>query len=306
MASTNSDRVHIGSVLGRLNKYDWKTSCKRFIKSIIKRQLLEQWDEEQTAEVILYLCVDIAESFSDTNPELEECSLEILTEKLNNRFDCKVSKIEAYGELLSTKQERSSILDFAGKIEATAATLSDVIPELKEPDAREELLISVFLAGLEPTLKRLMAVTEYNSLSDCIRAAKRCERTFEPEKRKTAATVTEQPELPPPPKHWRQSHRPQNYFPNQREDEHQPPGVTCWGCGRNGHIWRNCKQAQGSNSMNPHPWQRNYTREENRPRNIPFRPEQFPSAPNGTEPWRRDLSSYARPNSRSLNTSHRN
>ena len=98
-----------------------------------------------------------------------------MCEQLNNSFKTKISKPEAYAQLMNIRQENRNITDFAGLIESAAADLSEVIPELTEQTSREKLLISIFMNGLSQNFKRLLIAVEHEEFADLVRAAKRCE-----------------------------------------------------------------------------------------------------------------------------------
>ena len=54
------------SVLGKLPKFDGRSSFKKFIKTIDKRSALEGWDDARKAGIVRYLCTDIAKAFIDS------------------------------------------------------------------------------------------------------------------------------------------------------------------------------------------------------------------------------------------------
>lgn len=227
------------AVLGKLPKFDGRSSVKKFIKSIEKRSLLESWTDEVKARIVRYLCTDLAEAFIDSNPELELANFDELCEHLNTRFGPKISRPEAYSELMSIRQNRQSVDDYAGQIESTAASLSDVIADLQDVDARDELLISVFMSGLDPVLKRSLVVNTYETFSDLVRAAKRFEKTFDT--RRNISAVNNQTD----------DVRTSPHYNNDRYSSYRPPternAVICWNCGGRGHIQRHCKRPRNRN-----------------------------------------------------------
>ena len=244
------------AVLGKLPRFDGRSSVKKFIKSIEKRSLLENWDEESRARIMRYLCTDLAEAFIDSNPELETASFTDLCENLNARFGPKISRPEAYAELMAIRQNRQAVDDYAGQIESTAAGLSDIITEVQDAGERDELLISVFMSGLDPALKRSLVVNNYDTFTSVVRAAKRFEKTFD--SRRNINTVHNQYDVPrpatpynarptPPGNHDRYA----SYEPPTARDRYasfRPPhernAVICWYCGKRGHIQRFCRQSR--------------------------------------------------------------
>ena len=218
------------SVLGKLPKFDGRTSVKKFLKSIEKRSQLEKWEEPDKARIVQYLCVDLAEAFIDSNPELENASFTDLSDRLLARFGPKISKPEAYTELMSVQQRRQSIDEYAGQIESTAANLSDILVELQDVEKRDELLVSVFMSGLDANIKRSLIVNEYKAFSDIVRAAKRYERTFDHQKNVNALDS----------QNLRSNQLGQVNFRLPASDRSPYQNVTCWNCGKRGHIQRYC------------------------------------------------------------------
>lgn len=171
------------SVLRKLPKFNERSSVKQFLKSVGKRSKLEKWSNDQKAMIVRYLCTDLTESYRYSNSKLEDCTYAELCSKLILRFWPKISKHEAYSELLSIKHSRQNISDYAGQIKSSTADLSDVITELQDQDARDELL----MAGLNQSIKIITLVAneydEYDDYAEIVRAAKRCEKTFSESRR---------------------------------------------------------------------------------------------------------------------------
>lgn len=219
-------------VLGKLPKFSGKGSIRSFLKTIDKRGTLENWSDADKANIVRYLCVDSAEVFIDSNPDLEECSYTDLCDRLAERFKIKFSTSEAYAELLSVRQSKQSISDYTEKIERTAANVSDVIDDLKEQESRNALLISVFMAGLDSHLKRALIARKYEEFSDLIHAAKQCESTFiEPRRHISSIDIT-------------------NSMPNHMSRTNEIN--VCWNCGLPGHIRRQCRRVPPSHYYNNH------------------------------------------------------
>ena len=97
------------------------------------------------------------------------CSYKDLCAELNNRYKLKITKPEPYAQLMDIKQNNLGITDYAGKIESTAADISEIIPELADQAGREKLLISIFLNGLAQNIKRMLVSTEYEDFSEIVR-----------------------------------------------------------------------------------------------------------------------------------------
>ena len=106
------------------------------------------------------MCTDIAEAFIDSHSEIGSYSYKDLCIQLNNRFKIKLTKPEGYATLMKLKQEHLNFTKFAGKIESTAADLTEVITELNDQESGEKLLISVFLNELSLNIKRLLISVE--------------------------------------------------------------------------------------------------------------------------------------------------
>lgn len=248
MTDDSNSQSAIGvSVLGKLPRFNGKTSIVQFLKTISKRSKLEKWKDDDQASIIRYLCTDNAEAFLDANPELSDCSLKDLTEGLLDRFKPKISKAEAFSELMSLKQNRDSIDDYAGRLESKAASMSDVLTELSDPDERDELLMSVFIAGLNPHLQRILTASEHSEFSDLVRAAKRCEKTF-PEYRRHVNAIDSR-DFPDKNKPWNKSSSSDRNrlwskpnFADRPKPDSTRSNVQCYGCGEWGHIRRFCNR----------------------------------------------------------------
>ena len=216
------------SVLGKLPKYDGKSNIRYFLRTIDKRAKLEKWSDDDKATVVRYLCIGLAESFLDANPEVEDYNYKEICDCLKERFETKLSKAEAYAEILAIKQNRRSVADYAGEIESKSADLIDTIPELKDSDDREELLTSVFLNSIDAHIKRPLIVNEYDEFAEIVKAAKRFENTSNDSRRAVAAMQNENTRNEPPTR-----------FENNARKEF--PNVVCWNCGKHGHISRYCR-----------------------------------------------------------------
>ena len=232
--------------LGKLPRYNGRTSVRIFIKTIKKRAKLEAWSDNQTAEIVKYLCTDLAEAYLDSHSELDDANFNTLCEHLNERFKPKITKTEAYSQLLAIRQDHLSVADYAGKIESCASELSEVLTELSEPDARDELLISVFLTGVSQNIKRMLISNEFGEL---VRAAKRCELTLPDSKRGGIHALNENGQ--------NQSNRNVQYnarggYQPRGRGSHSSRGgyrqhpnnrdKTCWNCGSPDHFRAYCDQ----------------------------------------------------------------
>lgn len=220
------------SVLGKLTKFDGKSSVQQFIRSVTKRAKLEKWTDEEKTNITKYLCTGFAETFIDSQPDLEECNFKELSLQLVARFRTKLSTPDAYAQLLQIKQHRRSIEEYAEEIETTAANVADVIDDLKNSEKRNELLISVFISGLDNHIKRLLTASEFDEFTEIIHAAKRCADTFtdRSDTSRNVGTIDRE--------HSRYS-REQWVAPGQQP--HRPfTQLVCWQCNRPGHVQREC------------------------------------------------------------------
>lgn len=204
--------------LGKLPKFDGKGNVRRFLKDVNKRGKIEKWSDEQKCDIVKYLCVENAEAFLNAHPETDDLDYDELCERLENRFARKISKTEAYSSLLSVKQNRQTVEEYAGKIESLAAEYVESIKELADESKRSELLGSIFISGLEPYLKRALVITaEDEDFDEIVRMAKKCEIMFGDTRRNVATlNVVE-------------------YGDNRQKNG----GITCWHCGEN-HMRKDC------------------------------------------------------------------
>lgn len=138
------------SVLGRIPQYDGRTSFVKYLSSFNKRASLEGWNEQQKATIIKVLCTGLAESFIDANKPLDTATFDDICKALDSRFSLKLSKPEAYAELLQITQGHMMVDDYAAKIESKSAELSSILTELDDEETRDEMLVPVFIKGLNP------------------------------------------------------------------------------------------------------------------------------------------------------------
>lgn len=218
-----SPRINV-SGLGKLPKFDGRSNIKRFLKSIDKRAKLDNWSEENKIAIVQYLCTDLAEAYLDSIPDDDNLTYKELTDSLKARFEPKLSKPEAYSELMAIEQGRSDVNGYAGRIESSAADLTDIIPELSDADERDALLISVFRAGLDPSIQKALVANDYTDFNDIVKAAKRCEAVFSKGRRNINHV---------------QSTNPVNDRQNNQK-QFDPKDVECWYCGKRGHKRNKC------------------------------------------------------------------
>ena len=163
------------AIVGKLPKFTGKTPINAFLKQISKRAHLEGWSDDKQASIIRYLCAEVAEAFLDSKPELETSTLEELVLALRQRFKTRISKPAAYAKIMNIRQGSNNINEFVGEIETAASTYCEAIPELREEDGRDQLLISVFMNGVQGTLKKMLITRDFDTFGDLVRAAIKCE-----------------------------------------------------------------------------------------------------------------------------------
>lgn len=236
--------IRISPMLGRLPKFNGRQSIEPFLRCIAKRATLEQWSGNQTADVIRYLCTDVADSFISIRSELKVCSLETLKSELRNRFKTNLSKIEARIALVAIKQGSKTVPEYLADIEITVAQLADTLPELANPETRDDPLIAVFMAGLNPKIKCLMSTKEFQTFFECVESADRCEKSLSQQPGSvnfipsTSLDSTKQQFGRNALKCWKcHSHgHIQRHCPVRANTP-----MTCWQCGKTGHPMRLCK-----------------------------------------------------------------
>ena len=226
------------AVLGKIGKFDGKTPVTKFLNSFEKRAAIEKWSSDDKVNLLKLLFTGAAEVYVDSLPNLNELNYSQLKDALKTRFSRQISKAEAYAKLMGVRQNKSSIEDYIAEIESLALDFSDIVPDLCDIQKRDELLVSVFINGVDSHLKRIIAVSEFKSFSDISQAAKRLEATFEPRRQVNVVEDKIKPVAT--------THTPQ---PSYNSYPMRPPmrsPITCWECGVVGHFQRNCPQVDRS------------------------------------------------------------
>lgn len=250
MASDDEESPSINiSGLGKLPKFDGKGNVKRFLKGIEKRGKLENWTDSNKLTIVQYLCIDLAEAYVDSIPDLDNLTYKEFTDALKSRFEPKLSKPEAYSELMAIEQGRDNVNDYAGRIESAAADLADIIIELRDPDERDALLISVFRSGLDTGIQKALAANDYDEFTDIVKAARRCESVLYKGRRNINQISSEAPRRDQTnctdDRNAPTTSQAQNYYDNnQGPPQNNRPDmrhIQCWNCGKRGHVSRWCR-----------------------------------------------------------------
>jgi len=219
------------SVLGKLSKYSGSGHLGTFLKAFEKRATLEKWTEEDKAALLRLLCTDSAEIYIDSLADSQSLGYNEICQALKERFTIQISKAEAYSQLMALRQNKESIEKYITRIEKEILILNDSIPEIKTVQGRDEIMISVFLNGLDPIIKRTLSAHEYKTFAEISRAATKIEATT-PDLRRPVHAVSEETNKPN-----------RNNFENYKQ-----PG--CWHCGNPHHIRRYCNLYQHERSQN--------------------------------------------------------
>lgn len=238
------------SVLGKLSKFDGK-QVNTFLKNFEKRAIIEKWNETDKASLLTLVCSGNAEVFIDSLPNLKEMNYEQLKKALKDRFSQQISKAQAYAALMGVRQARKDIEEYIAEIESLAFEFSDVISDLRDSSLRDELLVSVFLNGVEVNIKKILSANEYSSFSDVCRAAKKCEATSS-EGRRTVNLVEEKSNSTQSPT--------DRTIPAHFPMYNKPPSEGCYECGEFGHIRRYCPYRTHQYNPNYHYRGRGYGR----------------------------------------------
>lgn len=237
-----SQGIRVSSMLGRLPKFNGRECIETFLRCITKRAKLEHWSNEQTADVIRYLCTDVADSFISMCNELECCDLERLKTELRKRFKINLSKLEARAELAAVEQGNKNVPEYLAELEITAARLVGIIPELVSADTRDDLLVAAFMAGLNPKIKCIVGAKDFQTLFECAKAAARCETALtQSSRRETAVADVKLRSSRNTLKCWscQQHGHIQRHCPTRAKTS-----VRCWQCGNHGHPMRLCTYQQ--------------------------------------------------------------
>lgn len=254
----NANAINFSSIVGRLKSFDGKSNFKSFINQFNVRARLESWDEDSKVNILRCLCVDTAQTYLNTNPEIEELKYDELVAFLAKRFQTVITKQESYSRYTSVRQNNLDVRSYADKIDEISEEVMEFLTEFDNVESRDQFLISIFINGLNIEIKKLVGIQEYTSYNACIQAALKAEKLL-PNKR-PINNVNEQERNSYPYRFRNSSHNSHNnrYHAGQyRNDYGSINYVDCFHCGEIGHKKISCPYLHRRN--NPFPNQsKNY------------------------------------------------
>jgi len=233
----------MGGLFGRVNRFTGKENVIRFTREFETRAKAEAWTPEQQAAILRCACSGPAAAFLEA--EDDDADYNTLKEKLHERFHYKVSQQEAYSRLCNVKQGSSKISDYALRVEEAAAELGEVVSEFRSTASRANIVISSFVDGLHPELRKMLLLHEFKTLSDCISMALRAETVIR-------ATSTQSKKLvhsveSPKTSSTNGMQKPKwKGRPNSGAGPRKPEKVMCYHCQEPGHFRPDCPYAHES------------------------------------------------------------
>ncbi|KAL7642339.1 UNVERIFIED_CONTAM: hypothetical protein RMT77_006900 [Armadillidium vulgare] len=254
----NANAINFSSIVGRLKSFDGKSNFKSFINQFNVRARLESWDEDSKVNILRCLCVDTAQTYLNTNPEIEELKYDELVAFLAKRFQTVITKQESYSRYTSVRQNNLDVRSYADKIDEISEEVMEFLTEFDNVESRDQFLISIFINGLNIEIKKLVGIQEYTSYNACIQAALKAEKLL-PNKR-PINNVNEQERNSYPCRFRNSSHNSHNnrYHAGQYRNNYGYINyVDCFHCGEIGHRKISCPYLNRRN--NPFPNQsKNY------------------------------------------------
>lgn len=176
MEEENNNSLQFSSILGRLKPFNGKVSLKNFLNQFNTRAKLENWNEESKVNILKCLCVDSAQTYLNSHPEINDLNFNELVSFLEKRFKNVISKQEAYSQFTIVRQGYLNIRDYANKIDEISENVIDILTEFENTESRDQFLISIFLSGLNYEIKKLIGIQEYSSYNNCVQAALKAEK----------------------------------------------------------------------------------------------------------------------------------
>ena len=233
----------MGGLLGRVTRFTGKENVVRFTREFETRAKAEAWTPEQQAAILRCACSGPAAAFLEA--EDDDADYETLKRKLHERFHYKISQQEAYSRLCSIKQGNSKISEYALRVEEAAAELGEVVSEFRSTASRANIVISSFVDGLHPELRKMLILHEFKTLSDCIGMALRAESVLRatPTQSKKSIHSVESPKT----SSTNGARKPKwKGRPNSGTGPHKPESVICFHCQEQGHFKPDCPYAHES------------------------------------------------------------
>lgn len=206
--------IQFSNILGRLKPFNGKTSLKSFLNQFNIRARLENWSEENKVNILRCLCIDSAQTYLNSHPDVDNLDFNELVSFLEKRFKVVISKHEAYSQFTNLKQGLLNVKDYANKIDEISESVIDVLTEFENEESRDQFLISVFINGLNYEIKKLIGIHEFNSYNNCVQTALKAEKLVP--NRKMINNL------------------------NKIDTPHYNNFIRCFNCGQRGHKRINC------------------------------------------------------------------
>jgi len=234
----NANIVNFSSIVGKMRSFDGKTNFKSFINQFNVRAKLENWDEDSKLNILRCSCVGTAQTYLNTNPEIEELKFDELVVFLAKRFQTVISKQESYSRYTNVKQNNLDVRSYADKIDEISEEVMEFLTEFDNVESRDQFLISIFINGLNLEIKKLIGIQEYPTYNACIQAAIKAEKLIP---NKKPLNNINNPERISYPNRFRNAPNYNNYPRYQnRNDYSHINSIDCFHCGEVGHKKIQC------------------------------------------------------------------
>ena len=176
MAEENAQSLNFSSIVGKLKSYNGKTNFRSFLNQFNTRAKLENWDDVNKVNILKCLCIETAQIYINTHPEIDELNFDELVSFLRKRFQVNISKQEAYSSFTNLRQGQLNVRDYINKIDEISENVLEILTEFETLESKDQFLISIFINGLNIEIKKMIGIQEFASYNTCMQAALKAEK----------------------------------------------------------------------------------------------------------------------------------